>query len=353
MSDAPRKTVPLTILTGFLGAGKTTLLNRVIRAEHGLRLAVLVNDFGAINIDSDLVAAASVDGNTVSLSNGCICCTIRGDLLQAVEDVFAWDEPPEYLLIETSGVSDPLEVALTFRDVPRMQQLVHIDSIVTVIDAEQFRAAERADAVLAMNQVGTADIVILNKVDLIGEAARAEVERVIARLNPHARMYPTTHGDVPMPLLLGVGEYDPARLAERQPAHVHVHERGQSDHDHHDHAALFHTWSWRSAKPLALREVERVVKRLPTSIYRLKGVLYLQDDPQHRIVLQVVGSRITVQQEEAWGTTLPTSQIVAIGTADGIDADALDALFTSCLYENAPKHALHRLSRQVMAWVRN
>jgi G3E family GTPase len=353
--NSPSKTAPLTIITGFLGAGKTTLLNRILRAEHGLRLAVLVNDFGAINIDSELVATTNVDGDMISLSNGCICCTIRGDLLQAMEDLFKTDEPPEYVIIETSGVSDPLEVALTFRDVDRMRALVHIDSIITVIDAEQFRDVEREHAVLTMNQIGMADIVVLNKVDLVSEAQLVDIEKTVNHVMPNSRIFRTTHADIPLELLLGVGFYDPARRIERQPSDVHVHSDGVT-HDHHhphtDHTTIFDTWSWTSTKPLALKEIERTMKKLPPAIFRLKGVIYLQDEPSLRVVLQVVGKRVTVMPEDEWGAMIPFTQIVAIGTEGGVDPAELDQLFEACLYENAPKSELERFSRGIRSWLR-
>lgn len=350
-------TTPLTIITGFLGAGKTTLLNRILNGDHGLRIAVLVNDFGAVNIDSDLVAATSVDGDAISLSNGCICCTIRGDLLQAVEDLFTTDAPPEYVIIETSGVSDPLEVALTFRDVPRMQALVRIDSIITLIDAEQFHDLRHDDeyTVLAMNQVGMADIIIMNKVDLVDEPALKQVEKDIAQIMPDARVFQTTHANVPLELLLGVGAYDPQRTAERTPADVHVHESGADhhhDHAHTDHSTVFDTWSWTTTKPLSLREVQRATQKLPASIFRLKGILHTHDEPETRLVLHVVGRRVTVTRENAWETPIPSSHIVAIGKQGGVDKAALDALFTSTLHENAPKSGIERLARGVMSWLR-
>jgi G3E family GTPase len=350
-------TTPLTILTGFLGAGKTTLLNRIIHADHGLRIAILVNDFGAINIDSELVASTSVDGDTVSLSNGCICCTIRGDLLSAVENLFLTENPPEYVVIEASGVSDPLEIAMTFRDVPRMKELIHIDSIISVIDAEQFRTAEREYAVLAMNQIGVADLVVLNKVDLVTEEQLAEVEKTVRHIMPTARVFRTTHADVPLELLLGVGTYDPSRLIGKAASDVHVHtdQDDEHDHDHHhhtDHTTVFHTWNWTHDKPLSLRELQRVVTKLPTSIYRMKGVLYLAEQPETRMVLHVVGTRATVEPEQPWNGATPRSQVVAIGAADQVPTDELNALFDGVLAENAPKSEVERITRRVVSWFR-
>ncbi len=346
---------PLTIITGFLGAGKTTLLNRILNGDHGLRIAVLVNDFGAINIDSDLVAATSVDGDAVSLSNGCICCTIRGDLLQAVEDLFVTDAPPEYVIIETSGVSDPLEVALTFRDVPRMQDLVRIDSIITVMDAEQFPEVERMSeyAVLAMNQVGMADLIVLNKTDLVDAAALEQIEQRIQQIMARSRVFRTTHADVPLQLLLGVGHYDPQRLNDRVPSDIHVHESGAHlDHDHADHSTAFETWSWQHTEPLSLKAVQRAVAQVPASVYRMKGLLYTQDEPETRVVFHVVGRRATFQTEAAWGDGIRRSEVVAIGRAGSIDRVALDGLFKGCLYANAPKSEVERLARGVMSWLR-
>lgn len=347
------KTVPLILLTGFLGAGKTTLLNRLLRAEHGLRVAVLVNDFGAVNIDSQLVEATSVDGDMVSLSNGCICCTIRGDLLQAVEQLFTGQTPPpQVIVIETSGVSDPLEVALTFRDVPQMQALVHIDSIITLIDAEQFRTAEREYAVLAMNQIGMADIVVLNKVDLVSTAQLATLEQTIQHIMPNVRVYRTTYADVPLPLLLGLGTYDPQRLNSRAPLDVHVHasDAHHHDHDHPDHSTLFETWRWQHPEPLSAQALEAAIKRLPQGIYRMKGFVYLQDEPQARMLLQVVGTRATLSREGEWQTP-PQTELVAIGSAGSIDPDALNVLLERCLASRS-RGVLARLSDGVRSWLR-
>ena len=236
MTFPVRPIVPLTILTGFLGAGKTTLLNYLLHSDHGLKIAVLVNDFGAINIDSQLIT--TVDGDTVSLSNGCICCTIRGDLLKATTDLLNRDEPPEYIVVETSGVSDPLEVALTF-NVPQLQHRVRVDSIITVVDAENARHMQQREyEILSFAQIGVADIVVLNKVDLVTDEDRARLNEWIRDITPSARILEAVQGAVPPEFVFGVGAYDPERLAAKQAQDVHVHESG-GDHDHeHERDAL-------------------------------------------------------------------------------------------------------------------
>lgn len=186
--------IPVTILTGFLGAGKTTLLNHLLHGGHGRRIAVLVNDFGAVNIDAQLIVGVEGE-DTVNLANGCICCTIRDDLYRAVLEICQRPDPPEYILVETSGVSDPLAVAHTFTQTA-LSQYVHVEAILTVVDAEQYEAIPRENQVLALDQIGTADIVVLNKVDLITLPQRIAIEERIRYISPKARILLTQHGQL-------------------------------------------------------------------------------------------------------------------------------------------------------------
>jgi G3E family GTPase len=341
MNTKPQFPIPLTILTGFLGAGKTTLLNHILHGEHGLKIAVLVNDFGAVNIDTQLVVG--VEGETVSLSNGCICCTIRDDLLVAVIDLLKRPEPPEYILIETSGVSDPASVVLTFA-MPEVARAIRVDSIVTVIDAEQLCTLDDEYSQLAYAQIAVADIIVLNKVDITPPDMLAQLKEDIGKFIPSARIYETSFAKVPLELLLGVGQYDPVRVHQRTAKDVHVHgvdEASDHEHDHdyhhddhdhdHDHSLVFSTWSWSSDAPLALSKVRDFLEMLPKTIYRAKGFLWIAEFAAKRAVVQLVGRRASLRLGEAWAEgEARRNQLVFIASHGGIDAEALRNALEAC-----------------------
>ena len=213
--------VPVTIISGFLGAGKTSLLNYLLNANHGLRVAVLVNDFGEINIDAELVSGVAGE-SSIELSNGCICCSIRNDLLDAVVQLMERPEPLEYIVIETSGVSDPMAVSLTFM-APQLHARTRVDSILTVVDAEQIGEISGKSRELALEQIAIADMVVLNKIDLVDDRERGELAGFIRNLVPRARLFEAEYGRVPLAMVLGVGGYDPERFADKTGVDVHVH----------------------------------------------------------------------------------------------------------------------------------
>jgi len=312
--------VPVTILTGFLGAGKTTLLNRILNGDHGLRVAVLVNDFGSINIDTELIVG--VEDNAISLANGCVCCNIRDDLVETVEMVINRPERPQYILLEASGVADPSGIAFTFVQ-PNFRDRIRLDSIISIVDAEQAFAYPDYPAVeeLKMRQIGFSDMVILNKVDLVTVRELQKVRDWIGKRLNRVRIVEAEQCDVPLEILLAVGRFDPLQLAG-----------DEHDHEHDDHDHTFSTWSFETDRPLSLDALTTMIKRqLPGNIYRCKGIVNSVEHPGRRAILQVVGRRSDVMLEEEWGDRRPRTQIVAIGAPGSIDEDALTALFAACL----------------------
>jgi G3E family GTPase len=319
---------PITVLTGFLGAGKTTLLNRILNGDHGLRIAVMVNDFGSVNIDADLVVGVEARGDIINLSNGCICCSMRDDMLTAVEQLTERPEQPEYIIVEASGVADPSRIAFTFMNAS-LRDRVRLDSILCLVDASQlFAVPEQME--LKTRQIAYSDMLILSKTDLVG---REEVSRIRAWLDDRFgryRLVEAPRGEVPMEILLSSGRFDPSQIEPDHAPPDHC-ASGNCDHESHQHhTSTFSTWSFETDRPLSLDALRSAASKLPANIYRAKGVVYSSDAPDRRAVLQVVGKRVDISLQDEWGERPLLTQIVAIGSPDGIDASALQDRFEQC-----------------------
>jgi G3E family GTPase len=371
--DTAKQGMPVTIITGFLGSGKTTLLNHILSNQQGLKTAVLVNEFGEIGIDNELII--STDDDMVELSNGCICCTINNDLVDAVYKVLERQDNVDYLVVETTGLADPIPVALTFLST-ELQHLTRLDSIITVVDAANY-SLDLFNSQAAYSQIAYGDIILLNKTDLVNQTELKDLERKILDIKDGARIIRTQKSQVPLALILSVGLFESDKYFSLDSEHGHEHDHSHNDHSHndhnhdehdHDHSHDDHTEcghehhhehdhdhtecghehhdhshhdhhsdhlendgftsiSFQTDQPFTVRKFQYFLdNQLPDEVFRAKGIMWFEESPQ-RHIFHLCGKRFTMDEDEWRGEK--KNQVVLIG--QNIDKKTLLQQLENCI----------------------
>jgi len=314
---------PVTVLTGYLGAGKTTLLNRILSEPHGKKYAVIVNEFGEIGIDNDLIVNA--DEEVFEMNNGCICCTVRGDLIRIIDGLMRRKGKFDAIIVETTGLADPAPVAQTFFVDEEVGKKTRLDAVVTVADAKWLKDRLK-DAPEAKNQIAFADVILVNKTDLVDEADLQEVEARIRGINPYAKLHRTQRSQIALDQVLDRKAFDLDRILDIEPDflhgdghdhdhdHHHDHDHGHDHQHHHDHGHHHHgvkhyhdeemqSISLSTDKPLDPDKffpwIQKLVAEDGPAILRSKGILSFKDDPQ-RFVFQGVHMILDGDHQRPW-----------------------------------------------------
>ena len=357
--EAAETRIPVTVLTGYLGAGKTTLLNRILSENHGRRYAVIVNEFGEIGIDNDLIV--ETDEEIYEMNNGCVCCTVRGDLVRVVEGLTKRKGRFDAIIVETTGLADPVPVAQTFFMDEDVRAKTRLDAVVALVDAKHLPLRLK-DSREAEDQIAFADVVLINKTDLVSREELAQVEATVRAINPHAVIHRTERAGIDLTRVLGQGAFDLSRVLDEDPAfleeakaahdehlcgpdcdHDHGHDHHGHDHHHHGHdhhhhgdVAPIHDVTVQSVSlsggelndKLFFPWIQNLTQTEGPNILRLKGIIAFAGDPD-RYVIQGVHMIIEGDHQRAWrdGETR-NSRLVFIGRE--LDAERLEAEFRSC-----------------------
>ncbi|MBI1290056.1 GTP-binding protein [bacterium] len=321
MSEQANKRIPVTVLTGFLGSGKTTLLNYILTANHGKRFAVIENEFGEVGIDGGLVINA--DEEVFETNNGCICCTVRGDLIRILGNLLKRRNKFDRILIETTGVADPGPVAQTFFRDSDLEESFELDGIVTLVDAKYFTTALKKEEE-AWRQVAFADVVLLNKVDLADEAQLKAVEKQIRDINPITRIHRTVRGQVDLDQILDIGGFNLDRALEMDPKFL----TGETPHHHHIGSVALTTDKPLDAKKLNVW-LGLLLQTAGKDIYRMKGIVNLKGMKQ-RFVFQGVHMLFDGKPDRPWGEDEKRhTEMVFIGR--GLNRKELQLGFEACI----------------------
>ena len=340
--------IPVTVLTGYLGAGKTTLLNRILSEPHGKKFAVIVNEFGEIGIDNELVVNA--DEEVFEMNNGCICCTVRGDLVRIIDGLMRRKGKFDAIIVETTGLADPAPVAQTFFMDEAVGAKTRLDAVVTVADAK-WLSDRLKDAPEAKNQIAFADVILLNKTDLVTPEELRELEARIRGLNPYARLHRTERAKIDISEVLGRNAFDLDRILTIEPDflegedhdHDHHHDHGDHAHGahHHHHGNGLKHYHDEDMQSVALRTdkalnpdkffpwIQDLVAKDGPSILRCKGILSFKDDPE-RFVFQGVHMILDGDHQRPWRPEeVRDSRIVFIGR--NLPEDKIRQGFESCI----------------------
>jgi G3E family GTPase len=285
--------IPVTVLTGYLGSGKTTLLNRILTEAHGKRFAVIINEFGEVGIDNDLIVDA--DEEIFEVNNGCICCTVRGDLIRIIGGLMRRSRAFDGIVVETTGLADPAPVAQTFFVDEEVRRRTRLDAIVTVTDAKHL-LEEINRAPEAQEQLAFADVVLVNKTDLVDEDGLASVERRIRRINPYATIHRTERCGIDLAKVLGRDAFNLDRILEIEPGFL----TEEHDHEHDDKIASLSLVADRPMNPAKFVPwIQDVTQRYGTDILRTKGIISMEDDDQ-RFVVQGVHMLVEGGSQRRW-----------------------------------------------------